>query len=546
MSVIFDPGIVRTKRLSRDVLASNKLEAPVETGDNEMSFESILFKNGYPVSEIDAATEPEFFSDLNLDQIIDAVVRGRDDYNLKPLFYIPLTDSPSIGYRHDVMRDLERSEVSTGIQAFAEQMRAMRSELLAADKLHYRWQKNRYFLDGVRSYCAAIEKLGRDLKEAAPRSVGLLEFRDYINKYVEGETFQTLKESEAAIRAALDQVRYSVLIKGSNVTVRRYADEIDYSEDVRRTFEKFKQGKVKSRVTEMNDYPDMNHVEANVLEHVAQLHPEVFQPLSAYCTKNADFIDTVVERFDREIQFYVAYLEHLSRLRFAGLSFCYPVVSDESKSVCSIEGFDLALAEKLRRDDARIVTNDFHLSGDERILVVTGPNQGGKTTFARTFGQLQYLACIGWPVPGREARLFLFDQIFTHFERQEDMKNLRGKLHDDLFRIHRILEHATTKSIIIMNEIFSSTSLKDALFLSQKVMNRIMNLDALCVYVTFIEELSSLGPQTISMLSEVEHDAVATRTFKVVRRPADGRSYALTLARQYGLTYDKLKERVQS
>jgi len=95
-----------------------------------------------------------------------------------------------------------------------------------------------------------------------------------------------------------------------------------------------------------------------------------------------------------------------------------------------------------------------------------------------------------------------------------------------------------------MNEIFSSTSLKDALYLSQKVMGRIVELDALCVYVTFIEELSTLSTKTVSMLSEVKHDAIASRTFKVVRRAADGPSYALSLARQYGLTYEQLREQI--
>ena len=511
-----------------------------------MAFESILFSDGRAASDVDRAVEPDVFGDLNLDQVIHSVVVGRDDYNLKPLFYVPLTDAQAIGYRHEVMRDLERSKVLACIRDFAEQMRAMRTELAAAEKMHYRLQQQRYCLDAVQRYCAVLPGFARSLEESAPASVGMKDFLAYLCSYVQGPAFAELKSEEARHRENLGKVRYSVLIKGSAVTVRRYADEIDYTAEVQKTFEKFKQGAVKSHSTEIREYAEMNHVEANVLVFVARLHPEVFESLDEYCSAHADFLDSVIARFDREIQFYVAYFEHLSRLRATGLSFCYPAVSSESKAIRSTEGFDIALADKLSREDQRVVCNDFYLEGKERIIVVTGPNQGGKTTFARTFGQLHYLAAVGWPVPGREANLYLFDQIFTHFERQEDMKNLRGKLHDDLFRIHKILGRANTRSIIVMNEIFSSTSLKDALFLSEKVMSRIMKLDALCVYVTFIEELSTLSAQTISMLSEVKPDAVASRTFRIVRRPADGRSYALTLARQYRLTYEQLRERIAS
>jgi DNA mismatch repair ATPase MutS len=250
--------------------------------------------------------------------------------------------------------------------------------------------------------------------------------------------------------------------------------------------------------------------------------------------------------FDREIQFYVSYLEYLPKLKQAGLQFCYPEVSPSQKNIYTNDGFDIALAYTLIEQNMPVVCNDFYLHGNERIIVVSGPNQGGKTTFARTFGQLHFLASIGCPVPGKKAKLFLFDRIFTHFAKGENTKDMRSKLEDDLLRIHTIFNTATPATIIIMNEIFSSTTLRDSMLLSEKIMGKISTLDSLCVWVTFIDEITALSKKAISMVSTVSAGNPVLRTFKIVRKPGEGLAYALSIAEKYRLTYQSLKERIKT
>jgi DNA mismatch repair ATPase MutS len=490
---------------------------------------------------------PVFFADLNLDQIIEAVTAGKQEYNLKPFFYTSLNDIDAICYRHEIFRDLENKNLFENIKSFAQKMRAMRGHLAQAAKLHYKYQKESWFLEAVEIYCDAVNCLVHDLSLVNVKSRGFLACREYLTDYAKSDRFTSLLGETKKLFDDLSSVKYCLLIKDGSIKVRKYESEIDYSANVEETFQKFKQGAVKDyRVKFLAGPADMNHVEAAVLDLVARLYPDIFLYLDNYCVKNSNYLDETIGVFDREIQFYVAYLEYVAVFKRTGLKFCYPQISNKSKEVYDYEGFDLALAYKLITEKSPVVCNDFCLKGKERIFVVSGPNQGGKTTFARTFGQLHYLASIGCPVPGREAQMFLFDRLFAHFEKEENIKNLRGKLQDDLVRIHDILGQATSNSIIVMNEIFTSTTLQDALFLSKKVMEKIIELDLLCVWVTFIDELASLGEQTVSMVSTVVPENPTIRTYKIVRRPADGLAYAITIAEKYRLTYHYLKERVKS
>ena len=410
--------------------------------------------------------------------------------------------------------------------------------------MHYRYQREGWLLDAAAIYCDAVRSLAGHLASAQISSRALLAFREYLASYVASAGFTALASDTRNRKDALGQIRYCTRIRGGRVEVSRYQDEADYSAEVLKTFERFKQGAVKDYRISYRTWPGMNHVAAQILELVARLFPEEFAALDEYCRQHAGFLDEGIRRADRELQFYLAYLDHIGPLRAAGLRFCYPEVSASSKEIFAADTFDLALASKLvSRAQAgghqRLPPGGprAHLRGDRA-------NQGGKTTFARTFGQLHHLASVGCPVPGSAARLFLFDRLFTHFEREEDLAKMSGKLEDDLVRIGEILRAATPGSIVILNEIFTSTTLHDARFLGTKLLTKVMQLDALCVYVTFVDELASLGEQVVSMMSTVVPDNPAERTYKVVRKPADGLAYALALAEKYDVTYERLRARL--
>lgn len=429
---------------------------------------SILFVNGENEMPRLTLVAPACFADLNLDQIVEAITAGREEYDLKPFFYTPLTTVDALQYRHEVLRDLESDELLGSVGRFAHLMREIRKYALQADKLRVAHQKERWILDAVQLYDRAVRSLAEDLDAANVQSRGLSEFRDYLVAYLQSSSYVSMVEEAARLIRELSAIRYCVQIRGNRVQVTPYESEIDYGAEVESTFEKFKQGGVAGHLVAFPNWVEMNHVEADILSFVASLNPDTFHAVASFCAQHSSYVDRAIASFDREIQFYVAYRAYTDIFVSAGLPVCYPEVVDRSTALSAHAVFDLALATKLIPTRREVVCNDFALVGAERILVVSGANQGGKTTFARAFGQVHYLAALGCTVPGRDAHLTLFDDLLTHFEKEEDLHGLSGKLEDDLLRIRDILDRATERSIVIMNEIFTSTTLDDAVFLAPR------------------------------------------------------------------------------
>ena len=491
------------------------------------------------------ANPPDYFGDLNLDQLSASVFAGREEYDLGGYFRLRLNDPEAVEYRQDVLRDLEQPEVHEAVLNFAERMRAVRGELRNADELRYRLQRQMWWLTGVESYLTAVDQLTEDLSEAELRSAGLQRLSRYLIGYRKGPAFTTLRADAERVQRQLGKVSYRLQVFGDRVQVSRAApSEPDYAADVTACFQRFRRSRTASYRVALSSYPQMNHVEEAIADRVELLFPTELATLAEFCAKHGNVIDEVVTRFDREIQFLLAWRAFTDRLQERGLPICYPTVVGSGDPIHIHQGYDVALADRATQDHRRLIGNDLELGAEERVVVITGPNQGGKTTYARMIGQFHHLTALGLTLPAASAALPLPDLIGTHFERGENLHDLTGKLDDDLVRIHRLLDATSADSLLILNEIFTSTTSADAVWLSVRVLDRIRQLGCRAICVTFLDELARRGDDTISMVAEVEHDDPDQRTLRLVRRPADGRAYADALAARYGLTADDLGRRL--
>src|SRR5438128_404074 len=106
-----------------------------------MTFHSILFARADDRPKEELTEAPNFFGDLNLDQIVAAITVGKEEYNLTPFFYASLHDVDAIRYRHELFQDLENPTLFEHVRSFAQRMRDVRVYLALARKLHYQFHK---------------------------------------------------------------------------------------------------------------------------------------------------------------------------------------------------------------------------------------------------------------------------------------------------------------------------------------------------------------------------------------------------------------------
>lgn len=498
-------------------------------------------------------TMPEYFKDLNLDQITACAMEEYGKFDIAKHYYTILTDEETIRYRQEAMKEMENPEILQAAKDVCEILVAvsrllpkLESSLAGQGPMENNAMTKGQFLNAAVKYIVALQDFEEKAQELGMQSGALKGFAEYLTELFATPGWKAFLEQTVKVRRAFDEANYCLLIKNSTIKLRKYEGQEDEGEYVRRLFDKFAQGQTQEYTHKLNENAIAYHVESGILEVLVKMYPDEFKDLAALCKDQVHFLDKTAERFGLEMQFYFSYIGYIAPIKKRGMLFNCPKFAEKGERIEAAECFDLALAHNRLSELEMPVTNGFYLEQPERIIVISGPNQGGKTTFARSIGQMTHLSRIGLPVAGAAACLKKVNAIFTHFEKEENVENGAGKLMDDLVRIKPMLEQADENSFFVINEIFASTTLDDATAISKKVMEKLIGIGAMAVWVTFIDEMASFGPETVSMMSTVKPDSTQTRTFHIERKEADGLAYAMYIAKKHALSYEQLKGRLEA
>ncbi len=220
-----------------------------------------------------------------------------------------------------------------------------------------------------------------------------------------------------------------------------------------------------------------------------------------------------------ELGFYVACVNLSERLADKGEPTCFPVAVPAGELALSGQSlYDVCLTLTIEQ---RIVSND--LNADRKTLVmITGANQGGKSTFLRSVGLAQLMTQCGMFVGGESFRTTVCDGLFTHYKREEDETMEGGKLDKELARMSAIADEITPNSILLCNESFGATNEREGSEIARQVLAALLSNGIRVLFVTHLFDLAdgfhSQGLDTALFL-RAERGSGGARSFKL----AEGR-----------------------
>lgn len=308
---------------------------------------------------------------------------------------------------------------------------------------------------------------------------------------------------------------------------------------------------------------DVNPLMVPLFSDLAQVLETVCRPIARALRHYNGLHSGLLATVSGDMTFYLAAITLMQRLHACGLPLCRPVIAPMRERVCELrQAYNLNLAldyirqERLQVSEA-LVTNDVQMGEHGRVCILTGPNQGGKTTYTQMAGVCQVLAQLGLWVPAAQARLSPVDHIYTHYPVEEHETRGKGRFGEEAQRLSQIFAHSTRHSLILLNESLASTNPGESLYIAQDVVRILRRMGARAIFATHLHELAAdveaLNANTpgdsriVSLIAsrrnEGEQDT--RRSYKIVPGQPMGRSYAQEIAAHYGISYEQLTALLQ-
>jgi len=266
--------------------------------------------------------------------------------------------------------------------------------------------------------------------------------------------------------------------------------------------------------------------------------------VGAYVLQNTDFLLALLS----EIEFACKGAELCEKLTQKGYALTYPTLLSMEDKAFSSKGLynpDVAL-----RIEEEIVLNDFAFDEKGRIFVITGPNRGGKSVLTCAVGIAQAMAQLGLPVCAKEISLSPVDVIETHFPQGAFDTIDKGRLGEECARLRDIFASVSEHSMVLLDESLSSTGALEATYIGADVLLGFAVAKVRGIFSTHLHDLAAMtdsinekakekGGVAIDTMTAVMGEGGA-RSFILARKKPDGKSYAMDIAKKYGLDLESI------
>lgn len=309
-----------------------------------------------------------------------------------------------------------------------------------------------------------------------------------------------------------------------------------------------------------NENGGVNDLEAPLFRELKEINSEYISHLDtairAYFKKSTEDILT----FESQMSFYIGAKRIVEAVRARGLDMCRPKYLPMEDRKMNAKGiFDLSFYIQMVGSDPmgslkdKIITNECRFDDDGRFFVLTGANNGGKTTYTRAVGIIQVFAQAGIYVPCSECEISPVDYIYTHFPKEEEVGLNTSRFTQECKQFKETVDTATRHSLLLLNESIQSTTPTECVYIATELTKIFRCVGVRGIYATHLLELAKSldrlneevegDTKLVSIVTTVDRTADNRRLYRIERAEPQEFGYARTIYEKFGVSFEEVKRR---